>query len=1247
MMPIFMAHSIRKFSRKRKPEGNDVAKGKAQIIIQGVSENTRTSIQPLAGKIEQLAGEVQPLGAFGNYEILGEIARGGVGIIYKARQRGLDRTVALKVLQSGAVSPEHVQRFLHEAQAAAKLQHPNIVPIHDFGTHQGLHFFTMDYIEGESLAQRLARGPLPVREALAIARDVADALHYAHEHGVVHRDIKPSNILIDREGRIKVTDFGIAKELNRHEQMQLTLTGQVMGTPRYMSPEQASGHAALADRRSDVFSLGTTLYEMLTGVPAFDADDVFATLQKVAHEDPPPAHQRNPKVHRDVSTICQKAMEKAPERRYQTAREMADDIERFLAGEPIRARPAGVGVRIGRRLRKHWKPIAVNLLLLAAIGYLVKYYVQYYLASRPSRLLLQVEPVGARVRVDEAAVSPEALQQGLTLKPGRHRLEVDLEPLYDPVVVDFETKPAERITWPVSLARRRGRVEIETEPPDAAVTILTPGGARLPFRGPRVEQELPTGLYITMVYRENYLAEQREVVIEPCRTNHFRVALRPITVWSVPTSGNVFSVPAVADLDGDGWGDTVVGDDAGKVYCLSGKTGVVLWLFHAEDAVQAPIGLAHINDDEVPDVLVGSTDRRLYCLNGKDGKLLWSFTTGGAILGPPRLKDVNGDGTLDVFVGSSDGFLYAVSGRDGKRLWQFRTNGRIESALAWQRVEGGHVLLVGSADRNLYALDPRNGNLLWKVETQSPLLLPMRVEEDLVLVPTPQWPGDMLTHTAISLEEHRLVGVSDAFPLRLDLNGDGRPLKLLVGAGGTECYSADGKTLLWKTDYRALAPHGADVNGDGALELIFNNGPDEIVCLNGRDGTLVGQIKLDEPVGRGYSLEDVDRDGTPDLVVGAGRKVYCFSWVGGRKKWFTRLDTYCDAPLATVDDKLIVKNRGGEIAAYTAATSEPVWKVATSPQTEPYNGVGVGASALVADADAETRMLRVFSATNGAVLWTAKLPGPADSLIGWPSLGHGLLVVGDGNNLLHCFDANDGSLRWTTVVERVTLPVSVGRETACVAGGDGTLRCVALADGQSRWTVRPTETGGWASQPTLTDVNGDGVEDVIVVNEDGYTYAVNGRNGAGLWQFQHAKHRQRSRNRVVLAGPGTGVLATADGDLFCLALASGEPRWSVRIKEAVYGEATVADLDGDGTQEILVGTMNRRLHCFGGRDGALLWSYEVGGPIRHSAPRVLEKNVVFLATGPPENGLYCLRGECVRKQLRPWFGPWRSLSLTQ
>jgi len=1197
----------------------------------------------------------RPPADFGSYEVIEEISRGGVGIVYKARQRGLNRIVALKVLLGGvSATPDQVQRFLHEARAAAKLQHPHIVPIHDFGTQDGQHYFTMDYIEGESLADVIARGPLHGREALELVQQVAQALQYAHEQGVVHRDIKPGNILVTRDGQVKVTDFGLAKETTSNE-LHLTVTGQVMGTPRYMSPEQAQGRTAHADGRSDVFSLGVTMYEMLTGQPAFQAENVIQILQKIVTEEPIRPHKINRKVHRDVETICAKAMEKTPERRYQTALELSLDITRFLAGEPIEAKAIGSVQRAGRKLRQHSKAVLVYAVaLFITINAII-----LALNARPSTLRLKIHTPAAEALVDGVPLTETDLAQGKALRSGQqHVLRVTAEPLFDPQEFTFTTKPGDDRSLGVTLVRRHGKLAITTVPPDAGVTIVNEDGYRATFQGPTIEQELPTGEYTLLVHKENFLAQDETVAVRAGVTLELNIELSSVRLWEAATSGSVLSVPAVADFDGDGANDVVVGDDDGKIYCFSGRNGIALWVFRADNSVQAPLSRADMNGDGLPDVVVGSTDGRLYCLNGKNGHALWAFDTKGPIIGPALLKDVNGDGIPDAFVGSDDGNLYAVSGKDGTLLWKWTTRGRIQSCLAWVREVSDDAILVGSADRTLYCVRARTGELAWKVEIGVPLEFPPRIEDleqngSLVaLVPTPRSADDARTYTAVSLASRKVIGVGARHPRWVDLNGDGKPEKLIVSEQGTTCYADDGVTPQWETPYVTVLPSFADVNGDGVLDLIFNNGPDQLLCLSGRDGLPLGRITVDTAVGRGYALDDVDRDGTPDIVVGAGRKLNCYSWNGGRKRWLTRAATYYDAAVVAADGRVVTKTSGGVIASYDPDHAQPVWQTTTNPQPSPYNGVAAGAG-FVVDADAVTRRLTAWRGATGELAWSARLPGETNAPIGWPSIVGDAVVVGDGHAGFYCFALADGVERWKLPYDKLTSRAVTDGQALYVADGENTLHCLSLLDGKERWNYPVSDP--FPSPPVLVDVNGDGTLDAIAVADNGFVYALNGRDGKRLWDLQVATVRTRTRHRVVLvpAMPGAvpeGVLVTLTGDVLGLDLKRGQVKWKVALGEQVMGEAVLTDVNGDRVPDIIVATMGRRLRCVSGKGDAELWSYDLGAQVRFSVPVVVTSAqlpgtpLVIVGTGPPENGLYCLIASAPRAGTREWMGPWKALT---
>ncbi len=288
----------------------------------------------------------------GNYRIVREIARGGMGIVYQAVQTKLGRTVALKVIRSGGLaSDDEVQRFRVEAEAAARLEHPGIVPVYDVGESDGQHYFSMGFVEGASLSEQLRDGPFAPRRAAEIVAAVAAAVHYAHTRGIVHRDLKPANVLIDKSGQPKVTDFGLAKRSDADS--QLTRTGDVMGTPSYMPPEQASGRLEEIGPLCDVYSLGGVLYALLTGRPPFQAANVVETLRQVLERDPVSPRQLNPAVPRDLETICLKCLEKLPRNRYGSALELADELGRYLRDEPIRARPISGRERAWRWCRRN------------------------------------------------------------------------------------------------------------------------------------------------------------------------------------------------------------------------------------------------------------------------------------------------------------------------------------------------------------------------------------------------------------------------------------------------------------------------------------------------------------------------------------------------------------------------------------------------------------------------------------------------------------------------------------------------------------------------------------------------------------------------------------------------------------------------------------------------------------------------------------------------------------------------------
>ena len=307
------------------------------------------------------------LGEFGDYELLEEIGRGGQGVVYRAHQKSLNRTVALKVVGLGPWATQaHLKRFRREAEAAANLDHPFIVPIHEVGERDGCCYFSMNFIEGGQLDEIVRRVPMSIRQVAELMAKLARTVHYAHEHGILHRDIKPGNILLDTKGEPHLTDFGLA--LLVEAESTVTRTLEAMGTPSYMAPEQAAGNNAAVSKATDVYGLGAVFYELLTGHPPFAGGTTYETIKLVLDTEPRQPRLWNRKIGRDLSTICLKCLEKDPQRRYSSALALAEDLERWLKHEPIQARRSGVFTRGSKWVRRNSTSalLAASLVALTA-----------------------------------------------------------------------------------------------------------------------------------------------------------------------------------------------------------------------------------------------------------------------------------------------------------------------------------------------------------------------------------------------------------------------------------------------------------------------------------------------------------------------------------------------------------------------------------------------------------------------------------------------------------------------------------------------------------------------------------------------------------------------------------------------------------------------------------------------------------------------------------------------------------------
>ncbi len=372
--------------------------------------DSSTGVESLDG-FELVASDLSSL--IEGYEILGTLGQGGMGIVYKARQVKLNRLVALKMIRSGEFAdPEQIQRFLGEATAAANLDHPGIVPVYDVGESNGRHFYSMAFVEGESLKAYCNGDPIPNSEAARLTKEIASALQFAHEKGLIHRDIKPANVLLDTSLSAKILDFGLVKSIGANS--DLTQTRQVLGTPQYMSPEQALGSEEVTPS-FDIYSTGALLYHLLTGQAPFRGPDAVETMRQVREMDPIPPSTFNQRVDVDLETICLKCLEKEPTRRYATSQSLAEELDRYLSGKPILARPI-------TKIEKSWRwckrnplsaGLATTVVLVLCIGTVISSYFALLAGSRATNLA-------------DSVVELRALNNELTESNQREKVATDI-----------------------------------------------------------------------------------------------------------------------------------------------------------------------------------------------------------------------------------------------------------------------------------------------------------------------------------------------------------------------------------------------------------------------------------------------------------------------------------------------------------------------------------------------------------------------------------------------------------------------------------------------------------------------------------------------------------------------------------------------------------------------------------------------------------------------------------------------------
>lgn len=799
--------------------------------------------EPANDKSPTPDSELPRLRYFGEYELIREIARGGMGVVYEARQTSLKRTVAVKMILGGVLaSEEDVQRFRTEAQAAAGLQHPGIVSVHEVGVCQSQHYFSMDLVSGSNLAELLKDGSLHHDQAVEYMQKVARAVHYAHTRGTLHRDLKPSNVLIDEAGEPRITDFGLAKLV--HDDSDLTATGARLGTPSYMPPEQAAGESESVGPAGDIYSLGCILYELLTGRPPFRGSSVMQTLNMVVNQAPVSPRALNAEIPRDLANICLKCIQKIPADRYDSAEDLAEDLTRFINGLPVSARPIGPIEKSRRWCWKQRKSLATTAVMIAVLytGLIAWQKYSTYKEDLKPKLSFSTsgEPLVTVIRNDldrklipdftTPTATPVSLEAGdmrlLASRP--HHLSEEFRLL--------------------ASKRRPATVQVETEDRSIFPPLAT---STKPY-------------IVTLADHADILVIDKESIERIDGASSKSIWKVNPTTDAILTEANVDWVKwvgytprdqidrhsllkAAPDLDGDGTGDLIwlSGGSRGTrnqppvgLTAQSGVDGRILWVhrlsipvstksesFYLRIVGQPSVDL--INDDAVPDLIVTSTGevRQVEAISGKDGRTMWSHP-----IAPSQYQGP---------------FHWTPDGHD------LDTEAKCLSATCFN-IDGQPKVIVSSG-RQILCLDATDGAELgvlyskdWPIDQMTAADLNGDDSEDILIRHRSE--SDQTTFTAIDVAASTVLwqyeaGESPANPVDLAINNvdkDG-PAEVIIsstewtgrralGNGRAVCRMLNGSTgeVVWSVHPTSIGPRDSgislgvvsDLNRDGINDVV-------------------------------------------------------------------------------------------------------------------------------------------------------------------------------------------------------------------------------------------------------------------------------------------------------------------------------------------------------------------------------------------------------------------------------------------
>ncbi len=1201
--------------------------------------------------------------SFGPYEIVRELGRGGMGAVYLARDRNLGREVALKVILAGsAAGADDLSRFRREAAAVAALSHPGIVRLYEYGTVEGRPYLAMEYVKGRSLHQVLDDERIDPDRALRIVRETALAVEYAHRNSILHRDLKPANILIDDQGSPHITDFGLARNLAADT--RLTQSGEVLGTPAYMSPEQADDILNV-DRRADVYSLGAVLYELLTLYPPHRGRTFLELLHRVVNRDPIPPRDIVPLLPRDIETICLKALAREPDRRYASARELADDIDRYRTRRPILARPPSLAYRALRFAQRHPVLVGAASVLLGVVlpGIL-------HLVTRPGHVVVRTTGNGVALRPARVLVGPRSLDivdDGAIgpVPSGLYPVRVEA-PGFEALETVLQVRAGATHDVALALRRETGFFELEVEPRGGSVFI---DGIDYGSRLHRVSVD--TGEHAILVRKENHHDARFTWTARTDQITRGFVTLPQAVRWSDTATGDKAYVQWIGDADGDGAPDLVARHHS-RITAVNPWRKEELWSINLSSKAACPSRHVDFDGDGVLDLVAFLGEHQEVRVSawsgrkpetGSQPRLLWEVMRppegAGKPVPPiarPILADLDGDGTPDILAASLwEHVVTAFSGKDGAVLWNARPGDWCAGLELGDGVKPGEQRLFVATPRAIHGLDARTGDIRWShpLPAGGPrgfdpdlgrelLYGALRQQAWLAAVPLDDEPGADLLIPCWRGEE------GGGFRLHARAGADGRPLW-------------DGPGLRTLDDWSESAVE--DVDQDGAADLLALEFPPE---SNEPTGTLLVDGRTGRPRWRADTVAPcriLRPTGLPPIVCETREfELRCRSAADDRPGRSFPLPGPLDAAPVVMDwdgdgdPDLVAADRDGGLQAFDLQSSD-LRSCLLDARIERLIPTGDADGDGFEDLLAMTEQGPVLLEPP-RVLWSrhsaTRLEG-APLIAPFPPASRPVLgLFGDLGSRAegyHLIDAATGSgVAWVAAVgdrHHASAPAkngTVDHLLLIAAGNESTLIRVSGQDGTARRIRSVPQT---LSPPACGVLDRQGSVVIVLATWDGpggsRVLALDADTGTERWHFLSGTASGVSPTLADLCGDDEPEVITVfhDGRIVVLRGSDGSPVWTRKLGDAPYkNPPAVGDLDGDGTKEVLVSSAGeqRDLLCLAGATGKTIWTLSrAGGTTSPILRDVNGDGRPEILVAPQVGGVACfdVRGRLLWQQAMP------------